>query len=749
MSQLPNLITDLALILVVAGAVTLLFKKLKQPLVLGYIVAGFLVSPHMPYVKSVVDAVDIKIWADIGVIFLLFSMGLDFSFKKIAKLGMAPFIAVSSIVFFMSIVGYAAAHIFGWSHMECIFLAAVFAVCSSTTIIYKTLTDLKLKQQRFANIVLSVLVLEDVLSIVLLVMLSAVATGKGMEGRELIEIVMKIVFFIVLWFVVGIFVIPMALRKLRRLLTNEILLIVSLGLCFFMAVFSTKVGFSSAFGAFVMGSILAETIEGKTIMRVVDPVKDLFGAVFFVSVGMLVDPKVLVAYAVPILIVVVLIIVGQAIFGTLSFVLSGQSLKTAMQCSFTIAQIGEFPFIIISLGVSLGAIGGFMYPVVVAGSALTTFLTPYVLKSALPTYNFIEAHLPRHWVKRLNRLTIGEQTTAADNKWRALLMPMLRQTLIYSILSTATIGLMLTFFLPFVQRLLPPFWAHTVCGILTIMAISPFLRALVMKKNHSEEFKYLWSKSHSNRFPLLFTVLVRILIAIGFIFYICHYLSNLSVALIASIAVATIVPILMSRRLKRRSIMLERLFVQNLRSKEIEDAVLGRKKPLYANRLLDRDIHIADFDVPEDSLWGGKTLEQLHLRKTFGVHVSSILRGKRRINIPNGRTIIFPGDKIQAIGSDEQLTRLDAAINNERYADDPEIEKREMRLHQLIIDKNSPFVGKTLQESNIRNRYNCMVVGMEEGEENLTPIHPQYLFKQGDVIWLVGENRSLELLQHI
>lgn len=309
MSELPYLVKDLALILVVAGVVTIVFKKLKQPLVLGYIVAGFLVSPHMPYTMSVVDKADIGTWGDIGVMFLLFSLGLDFSFKKILKMGISPIIATCSVVFCMMMLGILAGHAFGWSRMDCIFLGGMLAM-SSTTIIYKAFDDLGLRQQRFAGLVMSVLILEDILAIVLMVMLSALAIGGNPDGGEMLGSVAKIGFFLVLWFVVGIFLIPWMLRSMRKLINNETLLIVSLGLCCAMAVLSTKVGFSSAFGAFVMGSILAETVEADRIIKLVEPVKNLFGAVFFVSVGMLVDPEILVEYAVPIAILVLTILVG-------------------------------------------------------------------------------------------------------------------------------------------------------------------------------------------------------------------------------------------------------------------------------------------------------------------------------------------------------------------------------------------------------------------------------------------------------
>ena len=746
MAELPTMIQDLALILMVAGIVTIIFKRLKQPLVLGYIVAGFLVSPHMPYTASVVDMSNIHLWADIGVMFLLFSLGLDFSFKKILKMGASPIISVVSIIFFMSALGITVGHFFGWSQMDCLFLGGMLAM-SSTTIIYKAFDDLGLRQQQFAGLVMSVLILEDILAIVMMVMLSAIASGNNPDGSQMIGSIVKIVFFLVLWLVVGIFAIPLLLRRVRRLINNEVLLIVSLGLCCAMAVFSTKVGFSSAFGAFIMGSILAETVEAERIEKLVEPVKNLFGAIFFVSVGMLVDPQILKDYAFPIIALVLTIIVGQSTLGSLSFMLGGESLKSAMRCGFSMAQIGEFSFIIASLGLSLGVIGDFLYPVVVAVSVITTFLTPYMIRLATPAYNVIGTRLPKPLIKVLNRLSMSQSGASAQSKWKKLLMPMAANTLIYSILSTAWISLMFMFFHPFITQLLGDVWyANAITGVTTILILAPFLRAMVMKKNRSEEFRALWAEGYRNRPPLLFTILARITLAVAFVFYVIQHLAHYTPAVMITVGIIAVMLMIFSRGIKQRSILLERLFVNNLRSREIEAEVNGKRKPLYEGKLLDRDIHIADFDVPFNSSWMGSTLKQLNLGHRYGVHISSILRGGRRLNIPDGDYIIFPGDKLQAIGSDDQLTKFKAAIETEVLGEDMELEKREMRLRQIIIGADSPFIGKTLVESGIRSRYSCMVVGMEEGEENLSAIDLQRPFQEGDILWVVGEKEALDAL---
>ena len=749
MAELPDMIQDLALILIVAGVVTLIFKKLKQPLVLGYIVAGFLVSPNMPYTASVADMENVHLWADIGVMFLLFSLGLDFSFKKILKMGASPVISTCTIIFCMSMLGFSVGRLFGWEQMDCIFLGGMLAM-SSTTIIYKAFDDLGLRQQQFAGLVMSVLILEDILAIVMMVMLSAIAQGN-LEGGQMVESVMRIVFFLILWLVVGIFAIPLFLRRVRSLINAEVLLVVSLGLCCAMAVFSSKVGFSSAFGAFIMGSILAETVEAERIEKLVEPVKNLFGAIFFVSVGMLVDPKILVEYAIPIMLLVLTILIGQSVFGTFSFMLAGESLKSAMRCGFSMAQIGEFSFIIASLGLSLGVISDFLYPVVVAVSVTTTFLTPYMIRLATPVYNHLEHRLPNKLINSLNSLSMSShQHTQGQNYWKKLLTQMTINTVVYSILTSAAIAVMFTFVLPFVRSLLPGWklhwYANGVTGVLTVLVIAPFLRAMVMKKNRSPEFRALWAESNRNRLPLLFTILVRAVIAISFIFYICNYLSRLTNALMITIGVIVILLIIFSRWVKHRSITLERLFVQNLRSRDIAAQVYGKKRPLYADRLLDRDIHIADFEVPSDSMWMGQSLKQLNLGKKYGVHISSILRSGWRINIPDGDYVIFPGDILQAIGSDEQFSAFREALDRERLGVDPDSEKRLMKLRQLVISGDSPFVGKTLIESGIRDLYSCMVIGLEEGKQNLSAFPPNRKFKVGDIIWVVGEQESLDAL---
>lgn len=748
------MIQDLALILIVAGIVTLLFRKLKQPLVLGYIVAGFLVSSHMPILVPDVELQNIREWADIGVMFTLFSLGLDFSFKKIVKMGAAPIIASMTIVFCMMMLGYTVGQLFNWSHIDCVFLGGMLAM-SSTTIIYKAFADLGVSHQGFALMVMSVLILEDILAIVLMVMLSAIASGENIEGGDMLASVLKIGFFLILWFVVGIFAIPLFLKKTRSLMTGETLLVVSIGLCCLMAVISSKAGFSEAFGAFVMGSILAETVEAEKIIKVTESIKNLFGAIFFVSVGMLVDTNILYEYSTPIIVLVLSIIIGQTIFGTLGYFLSGQSLHNSIKCGFSMTQIGEFSFIIASLGMSMHVIADYLYPVIVAVSVITTFTTPYMIRGAEPAYAFIEKKLPKSWIIAINSLSLrrsdatsskmADSMVPAKVLWKRLLRSMVVNTVVYSILIATVTYLMLSFFLIFSRTIIPHWWANGLTGVLTVVLIAPFMRAIIIKKNHSTEWQHLWNLSVLNRLPLISTVVARAAICLAFLFYICNYLARFTDAVVICLGVIVIVLIVISRSVKQRSIKMERLFMNNLRSRDIAAQVKGAKMPAYGERLVERDLNLSEIVVPSHSLWSGQTLAELKLAQNFGVHVASILRDGRRLNIPYGKEKIFSGDRLQVIGSDAQISRMNEVMQSDVYPLDSNIfEEREMLLRQVVVTSKSFIVGKTLRNSRLREEYALLVVGMESESQELTKINPDYVFERGDVLWIVGERSSIE-----
>ena len=794
MTHIAPLLSDLALILIVAGVVTLIFKRLGQPLVLGYIVAGFLAGPHMPYTPSVEDTTSINTWSEIGVIFLMFTLGLEFSFKKILKMGVAPVGAACMIIACMMGIGSGLGHLMGWSGMNSLFLGGMLAM-SSTTIIYKAFDDLGMRRQKFAGAVLSVLILEDILGILLMVVLTALAVSRDFHGMELVGSLAQLAFFLILWFIVGMYIVPTFLRRNIKWINRETLLIISLGLCFLLVVIAAKAGYSTAFGAFMMGSILAETIEAERIEEVVSPVKDLFGAIFFVSVGMLVDPQILVEYLPEISLITLAIILGQTILGSTAYLLSGEQLKVAMQCGFSMAQIGEFAFIIASLGVSLQVVDGFLYPVVVAVSIITTFLTPYIIRAAVPAYHLLERFIPKSDIqpihsgkgvedaaaevatcaaetakgvlskhrqarrkKRRNRRKASQQASLAQpSPWRELLTALLLQTGVYMTLSIATMIIFLGFALPLLTHLLGSIGGRLVCSALALLVCSPFLRAIVMRKNHSAPWKILQARGKATRLGLWMTKAVRFLLAtviVGNILLVIqpqtawtqrHPLwTMLGTGVVALLVVAVMIR---SRRVKYVSIRLERTLRQNMRLRQM-DGQAHSNGPAYARRLGRHDMHIAQVILPDNSLWGGKMLRDLDFSRTDGILIAAIIRGDIRINAPAGNTMLFPGDRLDIIGDDAGVEAFSQRLECEVAPATPNDSDHSLQLRRLVIPSDSPLEDRTLAESGIRDTWHCMIVGFEEGTDGtITTAQSNHVIHAGDTMWVVGEEDGLNGLR--
>lgn len=656
------MIADLALMLICAGVMTLLFKKLGQPLVLGYIVAGFLASPHFGLLPSVVDTANIHLWSDIGVIFLLFALGLEFSIKKIFKVGGSAMVTALVIIFGMTFVGFIVGTAFGWSRMDAIFLGGMIAM-SSTTIIYKAFDDLGLLKKQFAGLVMSILILEDILAVVLMVLLSTIAVSNSVDGVEMVESIAKLGFFLILWFVVGLFLIPLILRKARKLMSGETLLVVSLGLCFGMVVFAAAMGFSAAFGAFIMGSILAETVEAEQIDRLVKPVKDLFGAIFFVSVGMMVDPAMIVQYAVPILVITLAVVVGQSTFATIGVLISGKPLKTAVSCGFSLTQIGEFAFIIAGLGLSLGVTGEFLYPIVVAVSVITIFITPYMIRLSEPAYRFLDRHLPA-WLKgMLDRYASGGDDTPSDKSdTRKYISDFVKVILIHSIICIALLMISFNWLVPLVTGWIPGIAGHIAAALLIVAVMSPFLYSILIRRTFSTEFSSIWASSRVMRPALVGMVLVRIFVAMGFLLFVLFKLFQLSGIPVFLIAFGAVVLLVSSRSVRKQSIRIENTFRNNMKARDLSDELKGTAHTDNVNTLISHELHFADFTIPTNPEWDGKMLSELNLGNRFGVHVVAITRGHERVDFPRASDKIFAGDVVQIVATDSGIEEFEEAL---------------------------------------------------------------------------------------
>ncbi|MCL3849693.1 MULTISPECIES: cation:proton antiporter [Parabacteroides] len=743
MSQIPSLISDLAVILISAGLVTLLFKRLKQPVVLGYIVAGILAGPAIKEIPTVTDIESIRIWADIGVVFLLFALGLDFSFKKLMKVGGTAVIGAITVVIGMMTFGYITGLSLGWGHMNSLFLGGMLSM-SSTTIIFKAFDDMGLRNRRFAGVVFGILVVEDLFAVLLMVLLSTLAVSKHVEGMELLDSVIKLAVFLLFCFVVGIYLIPSFLKRARKFLNDETLLIVSLGLCLGMVMIATKAGFSSALGAFVMGSILAETIDAEHIEHIVKPVKDLFGAIFFVSVGMLIDPVLLWEYKIPILILTIVVMVGQILFGSFGVLLSGQTIKVAIQSGFSLAQIGEFAFIIASLGLTLGVTDNFLYPIVVAVSVITTFFTPYMIRMAEPAYKIAERTIPASWKSFLERYSSGSNTIRQKSAWNKLLKALIRIVGTYTAVTLVLIFIWLQFIAPFIISKLPGIRGEVISLVLILILISPMLRAIMMKKNHSVEYEQLWHDSKYNRGPLVSLIVLRIILCIGLVMLPVARLLNAAAGIAFAIAATVITLVILSKWLKKQSILMERHFFTNLTAREMENERNAPIKQRFASHLLERDLHLADFEVKQNSPSMGKTLKELNFRQKCNVNIVTIIRGDRRINIPGGNERLYPFDKLIVVGADDELNHFRQYIE-ERYKEslNNRQETKEVNMEQFFISEGSGLIGRTILESGIRDNSGCLVIGIERDAHSIKNPPPTTVFEQNDIVWIVGEHEKV------
>lgn len=565
MSELPGLIRDLALISIYGGLTTLLFKWLKQPVVLGYILAGIFVGPYVDIMPTVSDKENIHIWADIGVIFLLFSVGLEFSFKKIVNVGKAAMITANANILFLLFFGYQVGLMLGWSTTDSLFLGGMISM-SSTTIIIKAFDELNMRKEPFTDLVFGILVVEDIVGILLLVLLPTIAVGKNVDGMALILSTFKLGFFLVLWFVIGIYLIPTFLKKISKLLNDELLLLVSIGLCLGMVLLATKFGFSSALGAFIMGSILAGTDCVETIEKIFKPVKDFFGAVFFVSVGMMVRPDMFVTYAGPILAIAVLVILGQVIFSTFGLLLSGRPLETAVRCGFSLAQVGEFAFIIASVGMNVGVLSNQVYPIIVAVSVLTTFTTPMMIKAAEPFYNKLQKILPEKYKKFIDKHTSDKPATNAEESlWKELFLNYIIKLSVSSVVLVAIININFIVIQGWLQRFMSERYAAFLTTILTLVMMSPFLKNLLSPREKVRKiYGTLWQRSIKNRFPLVFMSAFRVIILVMYIMVVLNHFLTKNIYVTYLTVAGVLLILYKSQWLMKQYHRIEEQFLSNL-----------------------------------------------------------------------------------------------------------------------------------------------------------------------------------------
>lgn len=736
MIHLPPLIADLALILIAAAITTLIFKKLKQPLVLGYIVAGLLVGQHVSLVPTVSDEANIKIWSEIGVIFLLFSLGLEFSFKKLIKVGGSSSITAIVEVVFMLLLGYLVGQLMGWSSMDSIFLGGILSI-SSTTIIIRAFEELGIKGQQFAGLVFGILVVEDLVAIVLLVLLSTLAVSQQFAGGEMLNSVIKLVFFLIAWFITGIFFIPTLLRKTKKLMNEETLLVTAIGLCLLMVVLATQAGFSPALGAFIMGSILAETTQAEKIEHLIKPVKELFGAIFFVSVGMLIDPAMLVKYALPVAIITLVTLAGKTLSTCIGALLSGQPLKTSVQAGMSLAQIGEFSFIIAQLGLSLKVTSDFLYPVAVAVSAVTTFTTPYMIRLSAPFYEKLAGVLPHRWKTSLNRYSAATQTISVVSDWKQLLRSYVVNMTIYAVVILAITLLSYYYLLPLINVKFNGYnWGRIASALITLILLMPFLWALALRNISSQASSNIWEQK-KYRGPLLLVRFSRMILAVFLIGFFIDRFFSYSIAVLVTAGIIALIFVL-RHKIQTFYTTIEERFFSNFNAREAKVGNINKYvlAPWHA--------HLAVAEIRPLSPVAGKTLLELALRENFGINIALINRSGQKIYAPDKYERLFPGDIITGIGTDEQLEKFNSFLEPLSVDADAQPQDTDpIALRQFLIGKQSRLSNKTIRELGIRERTRGIVLGVErQGRRILNPESGMHLL-EGDIVWIAGSGKKL------
>lgn len=736
MSNLPPLFVDLSVILVTAGIITVIFKWLKQPLVLGYIVAGFFIGPYFPWFPAITDDTNIHVWSDIGIVFLMFALGLEFSVKKLKKVGATGAITALTELLLMFLIGNVVGHVMGWPNMDCIFLGCMLSI-SSTTIIIKSFDDLKMKTQKFTSTVTAVLVVEDLIAVLLLVVLSTISVTKSFDGMKLVVSMGKLAFSLVVWFTFGIFLIPSFLKRMRKYMTEETLCVVAVGLCFAMVVMASAAGFSTALGAFVMGAILAETIEADVIHRIITPIKNLFGAVFFVSVGMLVDPHILVKYVVPIVVIAFTVVVFKSLSATLGVMLSGKNVKTAMQSGFCFCQIGEFSFIIAGVGTSFGVINADLYPIIVSVSIITTFVTPYMIKASQPAYQLVYPRIPKRVRDAITRYCDSARSTSHEISVQRFIRKQLTTMALYGIILVAISLLSIMFLKPLLNKIFvtgdgdPSLWGNLIGAVATLVLLAPFLWAMAVKNVNKERIRKMlsiYNHSQAAVIPLLLLRYFIVIYAIGFV--ISKYI-HLAIGLFIVMVVVVVVLVLFSRRATDFYYRIEDHFVTNFNQRQAQQSF---KIP----ESLEKNFSMERVVVSPYSKHIGKRLFESGFRQNYGVNVVSIERAGKVYDLPHKDMIVMPMDKITVIGEEEKISKFRNDIEVEPDMLIHDHSENELNIYRLEVKPNSHIVGQAIMNARFRTNHHGLIIAVERDQKYMLNPPATTVFHPNDVVWFVS-----------
>ncbi len=755
MEEELKLVSDLALILISAGIFTIISKALKQPLVLGYIIAGLLVGPHVGIFPNVTDTASVEQWSEIGIIFMMFALGLEFSFKNLVKVGSSALLIAGCKFIGLFIVGFGAGVAMGWTTMESVFLGGLLSM-SSTAVVIKAYEDMGLKNKPFAATVFGTLVVEDIIAILLMVVFPTVAVAGTFSGGEMILNLAKMAFFLILWFLIGIVLIPLIFRKAKKVLNDEILLIVSIGLCFGMVAFANAVHLSSALGAFVMGSILAETLEGEHILKLTGSIKNLFSAIFFVSVGMMIDPLAILHNWLPVLVITLLVIIGHIIFASSGAILAGKGLHVAVNTGFSLSQLGEFGFILAGVGCSLGVMRDFTYPVIVAVSVITTFTTPYMIKLAGPCERMLRSKLSPKLLAKMEPApeNTGKDSAAAKNMWKVYIQSYVTRIVLYSVVIIAILILSDTLLVRLMDKIFPTMQQNIkdiITAAITVVPLFFFVYGLgSVKGKEGRAAKKLIEAKASNQWTIKSLIFLRVLLSVAYLVVAIAIHVQLSGWIVLVILVLGVPAfLLMHYALKKHKINITRFetqFLKNLSAKEAEAMKQAPVTTEMKKTFEGYDVHLEPFSVSADSSFVGRSLKDIPFRSETGVSIVKIERGSKTILVPAGNEILYPGDRILAVGTKEQLDAFKLMV---AASVAPTIEgaapASKFTIEEVVLKEDSILTGHTLREVDMRS-YGCLVLATLRDDKFTTNPKADYRFVAGDTVWFAGEEDSIKFI---
>lgn len=765
MTHLPSIITDLAFLLAIAGIVTVIFKWLKQPVVLGYIVAGFLIGTHFKFFPSIGDGENIKIWGEIGVIFLLFALGLEFSFKKLIRNGRTGAITLLIILLGLGVSGFLLGTWMGWGQWNSIFLGCMLCL-SSTTIIVKAFDDPRYKKKPFTEVVFSILIFDDLFAIVLMVFMGTLALSQHFEGSGIIFSLVKMLFFMIVWVVCGIFLIPTFLKKIERILNDETLLIISLALCLGMVVFATKVGLSAELGAFIMGSILAETIALENIERVTKPIKDFFGAIFFVSVGMMMDPQIIADYYPSIILITILVLFGKIVFTALGARLSGESMLISVQSGFSMAQVGEFSFIVAGMAISYKLADGFIYPVIIAVSILTTFSTPYLMAGSNGAYDFMMRTIPPSWRQRIIDTDEKLASPSPPTDWTTFLKSYIFNIIIFVSLCIAVVATSVYLLHPYLIQHTSPLWADIMSLAVTFSAMAPLLKGLVYRGGEQPyRMLMLWQQNMRNRLVLSVLIVIRYIIAFALIFFIFWKFVDIPTFVSVGVAILILFLVFRSKYLLKIYWNMEYRFVLNfneriMHEKQKKSIETGGVTTLdFTNESwMEKNLYVGEFNLSPGSEYEGKSLKNTDFRKKYDLLIAAVYRNKQDVYFPNGDFVLLTDDIILAVGNIVQINlltvdknRIELNRNTLRTIHKYSKEKNrdpdsKINSVSLVVDSSSGLYNKSLLDSEMGKRGEAFVVGIENKKGYKINPPASEIFQNGDIIWVIGNKESIRKL---